>query len=121
VNRYYTGWPSLPVEAIVAARREGKPALTMNRGKAPLVSGLVDRRCDNVGAPRPRRIDPTWMSTRDLVLVSGQRIFINRLRLLPARNAVIAPLFAHRPAKTTVQVSKPDQGALIEIEVIAGV
>ena len=48
-------------------------------------------------------------------------IFITDFGSLPAMNAVYGPLFPHRPAKTTVEVSRLDKGALIEIEVIAGV
>ncbi len=53
--------------------------------------------------------------------VAKVTIFITDFRLLPQMNEVYGPLFPHRPAKTTVQISRLDKGALIEIEVIAAV
>lgn len=51
--------------------------------------------------------------------VAKVNIFITDFSLLPAMNEVYGPLFPHRPAKTTVEVSRLDKGALIEIEVVA--
>ena len=56
-----------------------------------------------------------------LAHVARVNIFLTDFASLPAMNEVYGPLFPHRPAKTTVEVSKLDKGALIEIEVIAGV
>jgi 2-iminobutanoate/2-iminopropanoate deaminase len=66
---------------------------------------------------------------RDILAAAGSglgqvakvNIFITDFSLLPEMNAVYAPHFPHRPAKTTVEISRLDKGALIEIEVIAAV
>ncbi len=52
--------------------------------------------------------------------VAKVNIFITDFSLLPAMNEVYAKYFPHRPAKTTVEISRLDKGALIEVEVIAG-
>ena len=52
--------------------------------------------------------------------VAKVNIFITDFSLLPAMNEVLAKYFPHRPAKTTVEISRLDKGALIEVEVIAG-
>ena len=54
-----------------------------------------------------------------LARVAKVNIFITDFTLLPRMNMVYAELFTHRPAKTTVEISRLDKGALIEIEVIA--
>ena len=46
-------------------------------------------------------------------------IFLADFTLLGAMNRIYAEHFPHRPAKTTVEVSRLDRGALIEIEAIA--
>jgi 2-iminobutanoate/2-iminopropanoate deaminase len=46
-------------------------------------------------------------------------IFLTDFSLLGRMNEVYAPRFPHRPAKTAVEISRLDKGALIEIEVIA--
>jgi len=46
-------------------------------------------------------------------------IFLTDFSLLSAMNQVYAVRFPHRPAKTTVEIARLDQDALIEIEVIA--
>ena len=51
--------------------------------------------------------------------VAKVSIFITDFGLLPQMNEVYGPLFPQRPAKTTVEVSRLDKDALIEIEVIA--
>ncbi|MBM3727010.1 MAG: RidA family protein [Acidobacteria bacterium] len=51
--------------------------------------------------------------------VARVNIFITRFDGLAAMNEVYAPAFPHRPAKTTVEVSRLDKGAMIEMEVIA--
>jgi 2-iminobutanoate/2-iminopropanoate deaminase len=53
--------------------------------------------------------------------VAKVNIYIRDFSLLPRMNEVYGPFFSHRPAKTTVEVSGLDRGALIEIEVIAGI
>jgi 2-iminobutanoate/2-iminopropanoate deaminase len=53
--------------------------------------------------------------------VAKVNIFITDFSLLPQMNEVYAGYFPHRPAKTTVEISRLDKGALIEIEVIAAV
>jgi 2-iminobutanoate/2-iminopropanoate deaminase len=56
----------------------------------------------------------------DLSHVARVNIYITRFELLPAMNEVYAEYFAvHKPAKTTVEVSRLDRDAMIEIEVIA--
>jgi 2-iminobutanoate/2-iminopropanoate deaminase len=55
-----------------------------------------------------------------LARVAKVTIFIQDFSWLPAMNAVYGPLMAHRPAKTTVEISRLDKNAAIEIEVIAG-
>lgn len=51
--------------------------------------------------------------------VAKVNIFITDFSLLPGMNQVYAEYFPHRPAKTTVEISRLDKGALIEIEVTA--
>ncbi len=46
-------------------------------------------------------------------------LFITDFSLLAEMNEVYARYFPHRPAKTTVEVSRLDKDALIEIEVVA--
>lgn len=53
--------------------------------------------------------------------VAKVNIFITDFSLLPAMNEVYGRLLPHRPAKTTVEISRLDKGALIEIEVVAAV
>ncbi len=73
------------LKPLLARGEKASPPLTLNREQAPLLFELVDRLCDNVGAPRPRRIDATvdvnasaslrrgWLSlfSHDLVLTIG--------------------------------------------------
>ena len=54
-------------------------------------------------------------------LIAKVNIFITDFSLLPAMNEVYAAMLPHKPAKTTVEISRLDKGALIEIEVVAGV
>lgn len=51
--------------------------------------------------------------------VAKVNIFITDFSLLAEMNLVYQGYFPHRPAKTTVEVSRLDRGALIEIEVVA--
>lgn len=53
--------------------------------------------------------------------VAKVNIFITDFSLLPAMNEVYGSVFSHRPAKTTVEISRLDKGGLIEIEVVAAV
>ena len=53
--------------------------------------------------------------------VAKVNIFIRDFSALPAMNKVYAQYFPHRPAKTTVEITGLDQGALIEVEVVAAV
>ena len=54
-----------------------------------------------------------------LAHVGKVNIFITDFSLLGAMNEVYAQYFPHRPAKTTVEITRLDLGALIEIEVVA--
>lgn len=56
-----------------------------------------------------------------LDLVAKVNIFITDFSLLGQMNEVYATYFPHRPAKTTVEIVRLDQGGLIEIEVVAAV
>jgi 2-iminobutanoate/2-iminopropanoate deaminase len=57
-----------------------------------------------------------------LDMVARCNIFITNFDWLPQMNDVYREFFAaHRPAKTTVEVSRLDRGAAIEIEVVAGI
>jgi len=51
--------------------------------------------------------------------VAKVNIFITDFSLLGEMNAVYAQYFPHRPAKTTVEITRLDKNARIEIEVIA--
>ena len=51
--------------------------------------------------------------------VAKVNIYITDFSLLAEMNLVYQSYFPHRPAKTTVEVSRLDRGALIEIEVVA--
>jgi len=51
--------------------------------------------------------------------VAKVNIFITDFSLLPEMNRIYGPRFPHRPAKSTVEISRLDKDALIEIEVIA--
>jgi 2-iminobutanoate/2-iminopropanoate deaminase len=53
--------------------------------------------------------------------VAKVNIFITDFGLLPWMNEVYGALLPHRPAKTTVQVSRLDSNGLLEVEVIASV
>jgi len=53
--------------------------------------------------------------------VAKVNIFITDFTLLPQMNEVYVHYFPHRPAKTTVEISRLDKDALIEIEVVAGI
>ena len=52
--------------------------------------------------------------------VAKVNIFITDFSLLPQMNEVYARYFPHCPAKTTVEITRLDKNALIEIEVVAG-
>lgn len=52
--------------------------------------------------------------------VAKVNIFITDFSLLGAMNEVYAEFFPQCPAKTTVEISRLDKDALIEIEVVAG-
>jgi 2-iminobutanoate/2-iminopropanoate deaminase len=52
--------------------------------------------------------------------VAKVNIFITDFSLLPQMNEVYAQYFPHCPAKTTVEITRLDKNALIEIEVVAG-
>jgi 2-iminobutanoate/2-iminopropanoate deaminase len=52
-------------------------------------------------------------------LVAKVNIYITDFSLLSQMNEVYAGYFPHRPAKTTVEIVRLDQGGLIEIEVVA--
>jgi len=55
-----------------------------------------------------------------LDLVARVNIYITRFDLLPVMNEVYARYFpVHKPAKTTVEISRLDRGGMIEIEVTA--
>lgn len=54
-----------------------------------------------------------------LAQVAKVNIYITDFSLLPEMNKVYERYFPHRPAKTTVEISRLDKGALIEIEVVA--
>jgi len=51
--------------------------------------------------------------------VAKVNIYITDFSLLGQMNLVYAEYFPHRPAKTTVEISRLDRDALIEIEVFA--
>src|SRR5688572_17368612 len=55
-----------------------------------------------------------------LAMVAKVNIFITDFDRLPEMNAVYPEYFPHRPAKTTVQITRLDKGAQIEVEVVAG-
>jgi 2-iminobutanoate/2-iminopropanoate deaminase len=52
-------------------------------------------------------------------LVAKVNIYVTDLARLGEMNEVYGPEFAHRPAKTTVEISRLDKGARIEIEAVA--
>lgn len=54
-----------------------------------------------------------------LSMVAKVNIYVTDFSRLREMNEVYGPAFAHRPAKTTVEVSRLDKGAMIEIEVVA--
>jgi 2-iminobutanoate/2-iminopropanoate deaminase len=56
-----------------------------------------------------------------LSLVARVNIFITDFSRLSEMNAVYPEYFPHRPAKTTVEISRLDKGARIEIECVAGI
>jgi 2-iminobutanoate/2-iminopropanoate deaminase len=55
-----------------------------------------------------------------LLLVARVNIYITDFSRLNEMNAVYREYFPHRPAKTTVEISRLDKDARIEIEAIAG-
>ena len=54
-----------------------------------------------------------------LAFVAKVNIYVTDFSRLREMNEVYGPYFSHRPAKTTVEVSRLDKGAQIEIEVVA--
>jgi 2-iminobutanoate/2-iminopropanoate deaminase len=54
-----------------------------------------------------------------LSLVAKVNIYITDFSLLREMNEVYPKYFPHRPAKTTVEISRLDKGAQIEVEVVA--
>jgi 2-iminobutanoate/2-iminopropanoate deaminase len=56
-----------------------------------------------------------------LSLVARVNIYITDFSRLQEMNMVYGEYFPHRPAKTTVEISRLDKGARIEIEVVAAV
>jgi 2-iminobutanoate/2-iminopropanoate deaminase len=54
-----------------------------------------------------------------LASVAKVNIYVTDFGRLSEMNAVYGRYFLHRPAKTTVEVSRLDKGAQIEIEVVA--
>jgi 2-iminobutanoate/2-iminopropanoate deaminase len=54
-----------------------------------------------------------------LSLVARVNIYVTDFSRLQEMNEVYAKYFPHRPAKTTVEVSRLDKGAQIEIEAVA--
>jgi 2-iminobutanoate/2-iminopropanoate deaminase len=58
-------------------------------------------------------------SGSDMSLVAKVNIYITDFTRLRDMNEVYGPTFPHRPAKTTVEISRLDKGARIEVEVIA--
>jgi 2-iminobutanoate/2-iminopropanoate deaminase len=55
-----------------------------------------------------------------LSLVARVNIYVTDFSRLNEMNAVYREYFPHRPAKTTVEISRLDKEARIEIEAIAG-
>lgn len=55
-----------------------------------------------------------------LELIARVNIYITDFGLLAGMNEIYGAIMTHRPAKTTVEVSRLDKGALIEIEAVAG-
>src|SRR4051812_8508110 len=56
-----------------------------------------------------------------LSLVARVNIYVTDFSRLSEMNAVYREYFPHRPAKTTVEISRLDKEARIEIEAIAGI
>lgn len=54
-----------------------------------------------------------------LSLVAKVNIFITDFSRLREMNEVYPKYFPHRPAKTTVEITRLDKGAQIEVEVVA--
>ena len=54
-----------------------------------------------------------------LPFIAKVTIFITDFSLLGEMNQVYSTMLLHRPAKTTVEISRLDKNALIEIDVIA--
>lgn len=52
--------------------------------------------------------------------VAKVNIYVTDFSRLGEMNVVYREYFRHRPAKTTVEISRLDKGAMIEIEVVAG-
>ena len=55
----------------------------------------------------------------DLSRVAKVNIFVTDFSRLAEMNEVYREYFKHRPAKTTVEIARLDQNAMIEIEVVA--
>jgi 2-iminobutanoate/2-iminopropanoate deaminase len=54
-----------------------------------------------------------------LSLVAKVNIYVTDFGKLAEMNEVYGPALPHRPAKTTVEISRLDKGARIEVEVVA--
>ena len=69
--------------------------------------------------PAPNRLLRLMVAGSGLARVAKVTIFLTDFSSLNAMNEVYAARFAHRPAKTTVEIARLDKDSLIEIEVIA--
>jgi 2-iminobutanoate/2-iminopropanoate deaminase len=62
-----------------------------------------------------------WAAGSSLEQVVKVNIYVTDFSRLREMNEVYPDFFPHRPAKTTVEIARLDKGAMIEVEVIAGV
>ena len=62
-----------------------------------------------------------WAAGSSLEQVAKVNIYVTDFSRLREMNEVYPDFFPHRPAKTTVEIARLDKGAMIEVEVIAGV
>jgi len=90
----------------------GQLGITPGGTLAEDIGGQTAQALDNVS----RVLEAAGSSMAQVAKVN---IFITDFSLLAEVNRVYETYFPHRPAKTTVEISKLDRGAKIEIEVVA--